>query len=72
MGVEWGWFNALFVEIPAWIMLGVGLLYIVMGIFCMRPLRDRCREDYAARMELYFEAREEGKSKKLGRVIENE
>lgn len=58
MGMDLSWFHALFVEIPAWVMLGVGALYMVMGILCMRPVRDRCREDYARRMEEYFETRE--------------
>jgi len=52
------WFHALFVEIPAYVMLGCGGLYMAMGILCMRPVRDRCREDYARRMEEYFETRE--------------
>lgn len=58
MGMDLSWFHALFVEIPAWVMLGVGALYMAMGILCMRPVRDRCREDYARRMEEYFETRE--------------
>uniref|UniRef100_A0A7S0AVP1 Transmembrane protein n=1 Tax=Minutocellus polymorphus TaxID=265543 RepID=A0A7S0AVP1_9STRA len=58
MGIDFSWFHALFVEIPAWVMLGVGALYMLLGILCMRPVRDRCREDYARRMEDYFETRE--------------
>ena len=58
MGIDFSWFHALFVEIPAWVMLGVGALYMLLGILCMRPVRDRCREDYARRMEEYFEIRE--------------
>ena len=67
MGIEWSWFHALFVEIPAYIMLGTGILYMIMGLLCLRPVRDRCREDYARRMEEYFEAREAEKKSLLAR-----
>jgi len=65
MGIEWGWFHALFVEVPAYIMFGTGVIYMIMGLLCMRRVRDRCREDYAQRMEEYFEARESEKKSLL-------
>ena len=56
--LEWGWLVALLVEVPAWTMLGVGLTYMLLGLFCQRPVRDRCREEYAGRMEGYFQSRQ--------------
>ena len=67
MGIEWSWFHALFVEVPAYIMFGTGVIYMIMGLLCMRPVRDRCREDYARRMEEYFEVREAEKKSLLAK-----
>ena len=57
LGIDWGEFNVIFIELPPWIMGGVGLLYMALGLLCMRAVRDRCREDYQRRMEEYFEAK---------------
>ena len=57
LGIDWSEFNVIFIELPPWIMAGVGLLYIFLGLLCMRAVRDRCREDYRRRMEEFFEAK---------------
>ena len=57
LGIDWDEFNVIFIELPPWIMGGVGLLYMALGLLCMRAVRDRCREDYQRRMEEYFEAK---------------
>lgn len=35
---------ALFMEVSAWSMLGMGMLYMALGILCMKILRDRMAE----------------------------
>lgn len=35
-----GWL-AIFMQISSWVMLGVGALYMLLGVFCLRGLRDR-------------------------------
>ena len=57
LGIDWSEISVIFVELPPWIMGGVGLLYMVLGLLCMRAVRDRCREDYQRRLEDYFEAK---------------
>lgn len=57
LGIDWDEFDVIFIELPPWIMGGVGLLYMFLGLLCMRTVRDRCREDYQRRMEEYFEAK---------------
>lgn len=57
LGIDWEEFLVIFIELPPWIMGGVGLLYMVLGLLCMKAVRDRCREDYQRRMEEYFEAK---------------
>ena len=40
-----------FTKVVAWIMIGVGALYFVMGITCMQIIYNRQREDYTTRKE---------------------
>mmetsp|Transcript_42068 Transcript_42068/g.127609 ORF Transcript_42068/g.127609 Transcript_42068/m.127609 type:complete len:292 (-) Transcript_42068:229-1104(-) len=56
-GSELGAVARVFIDVSCWLMLSVGLLYLLLGLLCMKRVRDRCREDYARRMEEYFDDR---------------
>jgi hypothetical protein len=38
-----GWL-AIFMQISSWFMLGVGALYMLLGVFCLRGFRDRLNQ----------------------------
>jgi hypothetical protein len=40
-----------FVMVIAWIMVGLGVLYFVMGVLCLQLVSNRLREDYQERVE---------------------
>ena len=57
-----------FIEVSSWFMLGVGILYVVLGLLCMKGLRDRCRVNYAQRMEDYFSKRRSQRVTKVAQI----
>jgi multisubunit Na+/H+ antiporter MnhC subunit len=40
-----------FVMVIAWIMIGLGVLYFVMGVLCLQLVLNRLREEYQERLE---------------------
>lgn len=46
-----------YIKVVAWLMIGCGVLYFVMGITCMQFLLKRMREDYKQRVERAKETR---------------
>jgi len=49
-----------FVNISAYIMVGVGVLYYLMGCLCLQMLRDKVVEDYEKRRDGLSEAQKKG------------
>jgi hypothetical protein len=45
-----GWL-AIFMQISSLFMLGVGVLYMLLGVFCLRGLRDRTQREEQEEME---------------------
>lgn len=45
----------LFMQISAWWIMGLGILYFLLGVTCMQKRRDRLRENYEERWEVYKE-----------------
>jgi len=50
--VEWASF---FIEISSWWMIGMGSVYFLLGICCMKVIRNRCREQYKNKWKRYME-----------------
>lgn len=44
---------SLFIQISSWLMVGCGTVYLLMGICCLRRIRDRCRDDFKRKMNEY-------------------
>jgi hypothetical protein len=40
-----------YIKAVAWLMVACGVLYVVMGAFCLQIVCNRLREDYARRVE---------------------
>lgn len=53
-GVSGIWTSLLF-EIGTWWIIGVGGLYFLMGLFCLKRVRNRCREQYQAKLTEFKE-----------------
>jgi len=51
-----GW-TPLFMQISSWTMVVVGYIYVVMGVFCMKQLRNNLQENYQQRMDEYNRAK---------------
>jgi hypothetical protein len=49
-----GWL-AIFMQISSWFMLGVGALYMLLGVFCLRGLRDRMHREEQEEWKKYRE-----------------
>jgi hypothetical protein len=49
-----GWL-AIFMQISSWFMLGVGALYMLLGVFCLRGLRDRMQREEQEEWKKYRE-----------------
>jgi hypothetical protein len=49
------WFSLL-IQIAAWALCGVGILYFVMGLFCLKRLRDKLVTSDHAKRKAYKEA----------------
>lgn len=49
----------IYIKAVAWLMLGVGTLYLLMGITCMQRIYKRQREDYEERVGRAPQAREQ-------------
>lgn len=47
-----GWVS-IFMQISSWFMLGVGSLYMLMGIFCLKGMRDRMHEKEREDWKIY-------------------
>jgi len=39
--VEWA---AIFMQLSSWVMLGIGILYLLMGVCCLKRLRDKLKQ----------------------------
>lgn len=50
LNVSW---LAVFIQVSSWVMVGVGGAYFLLGICCMKGVRDRTRRDYQERMNNY-------------------
>lgn len=48
-----GVWAALFVQVSSWWIIGIGILYFLMGIFCLKGIRNRFRVQYQARLRAY-------------------
>lgn len=46
-----------YIKVVAWLMIGCGILYFVMGVLCMQLLLKRMREDYKQRIDRARETR---------------
>jgi hypothetical protein len=57
-----GW-EAIFMQISSWFMIGIGLLYVLLGIFCMKRVRDRMKENENQAWSKYRQAVREWKTK---------
>jgi hypothetical protein len=53
-GVPW---PSIFVEVASWCIIGIGCTYFVLGVFCLKALRDRFRRIFQGRMRAYKESR---------------
>jgi hypothetical protein len=40
-----------YIKVVAWLMIGCGVLYFVLGVACMQFLLNRMRDDYKQRLE---------------------
>jgi hypothetical protein len=49
-----GWL-AIFMQISSWFMLGVGAFYMLLGVFCLRGLRDRMHREEQEEWKKYRE-----------------
>ena len=65
LGVGW---TAVFLQVVAWILFAVGMLYIVMGILCLRRVRNRLKQHekeawqkYRADMKVWKKAQQESR-----------
>jgi len=48
--VEWA---SLFIHVTGVWMVGLGILYFLMGVFCLKRWRESCRDDYKLRVSNY-------------------
>jgi protein-S-isoprenylcysteine O-methyltransferase Ste14 len=48
------WFS-IFLQVSAWMTLAIGMLYFVMGLFCLKRLRDKLVKEYRAKWKKYQE-----------------
>ena len=48
-------FLALLIQLSSWMLMIAGLLYIVLGAFCLQNVRDQCRLDYQAAVKKFME-----------------
>lgn len=48
--VKW---PSIFVEVTSWSFMGIGCLYFLLGVFCLKALRDRFRNKFQTRMRVY-------------------
>ena len=46
-----------FMQISSWIMVATGYIYMLMGLCCLKGLRDRLRENFRLRLKDYNEAK---------------
>ncbi|CAJ1941994.1 unnamed protein product [Cylindrotheca closterium] len=46
-----------FMQVTAWLMFGVGLLYMVLGVCCMKRLRDKLQRDDRQKWKDFREAK---------------
>jgi len=53
-----GVWASLFVEISSWWIIGIGILYFLLGLFCMKAVRNRFREQYQSRLRDFYEEEE--------------
>lgn len=51
-----GWIP-LFMQLSSWAMVTIGHFYILMGLLCMKQLRDRLKEEYQNHLDEYHRAR---------------
>lgn len=45
---------SVFIGVSSWVLVGVGVLYLLLGMLCMRSLKEKVRDDY-------YEKKEKGK-----------
>jgi len=45
------YFTLLFISASSWVFVAVGMLYFLLGIFCMKGVRDRIRENYKQKVD---------------------
>jgi hypothetical protein len=49
------WYS-LFMQVSSWMMLGLGLAYMLLGMCCLKRVRDKVVQDHRDRWEAYREA----------------
>ena len=43
-------------QISSWMMVSLGVVYMLLGICCMKVIRDRMKSEYQERWETYKDA----------------
>jgi hypothetical protein len=46
-----------FMQISSWVMVATGYIYMLMGICCLKGVRNRLRENYRQRLKEYNDAK---------------
>ena len=46
----------LFMQVSSWMMAALGAVYMILGLCCMKVIRDRMTKEHRERMETYREA----------------
>jgi predicted membrane protein len=49
------WFS-LFIQISSWMMLALGIIYMLIGLCCLKTLRDKVKAENKEKWETYREA----------------
>jgi hypothetical protein len=49
------WFS-LFMQISSWMMLSLGIIYMLIGLCCLKALRDKVKKEHKQKWETYREA----------------
>ncbi len=53
--------TTIFIEATSWSMIGVGSLYFLMGVFCMKRLRNKYRAEYQKKLKEYKKSMQKSK-----------
>lgn len=59
-------FLALLIQISSWMLMAAGLIYMLLGAFCLQKKRDQCRLEYQAEVKRFMEDTKEKKCRDFG------